>query len=130
MDRTIIDVPVISDALRRLGVPVSPLVRLEGRLYTCGMPPLDPLTGEIVEGDIATQTRAVMEALKVTLAAGGATFEQVAKVNVFLTDNADAPAMNAVYRDYFRNGFPARTCVAVQAWPRFDIEIECIAAVP
>lgn len=129
MDRTIIEVPVISEALRRLGVPVSPLVRLEGRLYTCGMPPLDPRTGEVVDGDIATQTRAVMEALGVTLAAGGAGFDQVAKVNVFLSDNAHAPAMNAVYREYFQGGYPARTCVAVQAWPRFDIEIECIAAV-
>lgn len=128
MDRTIIDVPVISEALRRMGVPVSPLVRMGACLYTCGMPPLDIRTGEVVTGDITAQTRAVMEALRVTLASGGAGFDQVGKVNVFLTDNALAPAMNAVYRTYFGERFPVRTCVAVQPWPRFDIEIECVAA--
>lgn len=71
MDRTIIDVPVISAGLRRLGAPVSALVRSGGMLYTCGMPPIDLNSGEIVRGDITTQTRAALEALAFALDFGG-----------------------------------------------------------
>ncbi|UXT85200.1 RidA family protein [Agrobacterium tumefaciens] len=129
MKRQIIEIPVISETLRRLDAPVSPLVRTGNMLYTCGMPPIDLRTGEIVRGDIAQQTRAVLDALAFTLEFGGSSLAQVVKTTVYIADISMSGAMNAVYRTYFPDGFPARSCVAINTWPAFDIEIECIAPV-
>lgn len=129
MNREIIEVPVISETLRRIGAPVAALVRAGDMLYTCGMPPIDLKTGEIVRGPIEAQTRAVLDALAHTLNFGGSSLSQVVKATVYIGDNALAPGMNAVYRDYFPEGFPARTCVAINTWPAFDIEIECLAPI-
>lgn len=129
MDRVIIEVPVISETLRRIGAPVSALVRTGGMLYSCGMPPIDPRTGEIVRGDIRAQTRASLEALQCALSFGGSSLARVVKATVYLADNALTAEMNTVYRNCFPEGFPARTCIEVKAWPGFDIEIECIAPI-
>ena len=124
----VIEVPVISDALRQLGAPVSALARIGGLLLTCGMPPLDIETGSVVEGDIETQTHAVLDALEHTLRHVGSSLDDVVKANVFLTDAASTPAFNAAYRRHFRTHFPVRTTVAVSPWKAaFNIEIECIA---
>jgi 2-iminobutanoate/2-iminopropanoate deaminase len=93
------------------------------------MPPLDLTTGEIVKGDIVMQTRACMEALSFTLRHAGSSFDNVFKSLVFISDNDFASGMNAVYREYFPGGFPARSCVTIKPWTHFDIEIECIATV-
>ena len=124
-----IEIPVISEAIRKLGAPTSALTRVDGLLYTCGMPPLDLTTGEIVKGDLTVQTRACMEALSFTLRHAGSSLDNVFKSLVFITDNDFAADMNAVYREYFPAGFPARSCVAIRPWAHFDIEIECIATV-
>ncbi len=110
-----------------MGAPTTVLTRVDGLLYTCGMPPIDIGTGEIVRGDIATQTRACMEALSFTLRHAGSSLDNVFKSLVFITDNDFAADMNAVYREYFPHGFPARSCVTIRPWTHFDIEIECIA---
>jgi 2-iminobutanoate/2-iminopropanoate deaminase len=127
MKHQIIEVPVVSEAIRRLGAPTSALTRIGDTLYTCGMPPIDLKTGEIVKGDITAQTRACLEALSFTLNHAGSSLDHVFKSLVFLTDNALAADMNKVYREFFTTGFPARSCVAVKPWALFDIEIECIA---
>lgn len=129
MKHDIIEIPVVSEAIRRLGAPTSALTRVGNTLYTCGMPPIDPTTGEIVRGDIATQARACLEALSFTLQQAGSSLDHVYKSLVFLTDNGFASDMNEVYREFFPHGFPARSCVAVKPWALFDIEIECIATV-
>lgn len=129
MDRTVIEVPVISETLRRIGAPVSVLVRAGDMLYSCGMPPIDHRTGEIIRGDIATQARTSLDALAFALDFAGSSLARTVKATVYLADNAMTGEMNAVYREYFPNGFPARTCVAINTWPGFDIEIECIAPV-
>ena len=129
MKHDIIEIPVVSEAIRRLGAPTSALTRIGDTLYTCGMPPIDLSTGEIVRGDITTQTRACLDALSFTLAHAGSSLDHVFKSLVFVTDNALAAEMNDVYRTFFRHGFPARSCVAVKPWALFDIEIECIATV-
>lgn len=129
MKHEIIEVPVISEAIRKLGAPTSVLARVGGLLYTCGMPPIDLKTGEIVKGDITTQTRACMEALSFTLRHAGSSLDNVFKTLVFITDNDFAADMNAVYRDYFNGAFPTRSCVTIKPWTHFDIEIECIATV-
>lgn len=127
MKHEIIEIPVISEAIRRLGAPTSALARVDGLLYTCGMPPIDLKSGEIVKGDIIAQTRACMEALGFTLRYANSSFDRVFKSLVFITDNDFAGPMNTVYREYFPNGFPARSCVTIRPWTHFDIEIECIA---
>lgn len=130
MRREIIEVPVISEAIRRLGAPTSALARAGDLLFTCGMPPIDITTGEIVSGDIETQTRAAMEALAVTLRHGGGSLDDVVKATIFVTDPALMAGVNAVYRTYFTDSFPARTSAAIRPWPLpFDIEIECVAAI-
>jgi 2-iminobutanoate/2-iminopropanoate deaminase len=129
LQHQIIQIPVISDAIRRLGAPTSALTRVDNTLYTCGMPPIDLKTGEIVKGDIATQTRACLEALSFTLDFAGSSMPKVFKTLVFITDNALAADMNQVYREFFPDRFPARSCVAIKPWALFDIEIECIATV-
>ena len=127
MRHEIIEIPVISEAIRRLGAPTSALTRVDGLLYTCGMPPIDLETGEIVKGDISTQTRACMEALAFTLRHAGSSLDNVFKSLVFITDNDFSAGMNSVYRESFPGGFPARSCVTIKPWTHFDIEIECIA---
>ncbi|PTM93433.1 RidA family protein [Mycoplana dimorpha] len=129
MKHEAIEIPIISEAIRKLGAPTSALTRVGGLLYTCGMPPIDLETGEIVKGSIAVQTRASLEALSLTLQHAGSSLDNVFKSLVFITDNKLAGEMNAVYREYFPNNFPARSCVAVRPWSLFDIEIECIATV-
>ena len=131
MQREIIEVPVISEAIRRLGAPTSALVRAGDLLFTCGMPPIDTVTGDIFSGDIWLQTEAAIDALDVVLRFGGSSLEQVVKAIVFVTDPALMGGVNAVYRRRFASGFPARTSAAIKPWPlAFDIEIECVAAIP
>jgi reactive intermediate/imine deaminase len=127
-EREIIEVPVISAAIRRLGAPTSALVRAGDYLLTCGMPPIDPATGEIVTGDIRLQTRAALDALRIALEYAGSSLEKVVKATVYVTDPALMAGVNEVYREFFHAGFPARTSAAIKPWPLpFDIEIECMA---
>ncbi|WP_029003285.1 RidA family protein [Azorhizobium doebereinerae] len=124
----IIEVPVVSEAIRRLGAPTSALVRAGDLLLTCGMPPIDLKTGGIVSGDIAAQTRAALEAVKFALEHAGSSLANVARATLYVTDPDLMADVNAVYRGYFPNGFPARTSAIVRPWPLpFQIEIECIA---
>ncbi|CDN95639.1 RidA family protein [Agrobacterium tumefaciens] len=128
--REIVEVPVVSEAIRRLGAPTSALVRSGNFITTCGMPPVDIETGDIVKGDIAAQTRASLEALRVTLAAAGATFEDVIKTTIYVTDGTMMATVNGIYREYFAGGFPARTSATIKPWSLpFDIEIECLAVI-
>jgi 2-iminobutanoate/2-iminopropanoate deaminase len=128
MRRTIIEVPIISQAIRGLGAPTSALVRGGGLLFTCGMPPIDFETGAIVSGNIETQTRAVMAALRFALEHAGSSLDDVLKATVYVTDPALMPGVNRVYREAFGDAPPARTSAAIKPWSLpFDVEIECVA---
>jgi 2-iminobutanoate/2-iminopropanoate deaminase len=129
--REIIEVPVISEAIRKLGAPTSALVRAGDLLFTCGMPPIDIATGDIVAGPIEVQTRASLEALQALLAYAGSSLADVVKATVYVTDPALMGGVNAVYGEMFSEGFPARTSAAIKPWSLpFDIEIECVAFRP
>jgi 2-iminobutanoate/2-iminopropanoate deaminase len=126
--KEIIEVPFLSDALRRLNTPTSLLIRSGSMLYTCGLPPLDPLTGIIVRGTIAEQTHAVLQVMKVVLESAGSCLDNVVKTTIFVTDPAMMDEVNAVYREYFPENPPVRSFVAVKPWPfPFDIEIDVVA---
>lgn len=108
--------------------PYSAAVRFDNLLFCSGQIPLDPATGQLVEGDIRVQTARVLENIRAILAQEGLTFANVVKTTVYLTDLADFPAMNEVYAKYFQGDYPARTTVQVEDLPRgARIEIEVIA---
>jgi len=108
--------------------PYSQAVKVGGWLYISGQIPLDPSTGEVVEGGVESQTRRVLENIKAILEAAGYTINDVVKVTVYLVDLNDFQAFNKVYSEYFSNHYPARTTVQVSALPRnARIEIDVIA---
>lgn len=128
MDREVVHVPGISDALKKVGVPLSPVIKANGFVFVSGLPPMDPETGQMIKGDIETQTRASLEAVKMALEAAGSSLEKVVKVTVYAVNAATFPTVNAIYATYFPKDPPARTFVTVGSWPlEFDIEIECVA---
>ncbi len=109
--------------------PYSQAVVLNGVAYLSGQIPLDPATGQLVEGDIAAQTERVLQNLKAVLEASGASLESVLKTTVFLKDMADFPKMNEVYARYFATNPPARSTVQAAKLPRdVSVEIDAIAA--
>ncbi len=108
--------------------PYSHAVWAGKRLYLSGQTPLDPGTGELVQGDVGAQTEQCFRNLFAVLQAAGLSQKDVVKVNVYLTDMADFAAMNTVYATMFKQPYPARTTVAVAGLPRgARIEIEMIA---
>jgi 2-iminobutanoate/2-iminopropanoate deaminase len=110
--------------------PYSQAVVSKGFAFLSGQIPLDPETGQVVEGDVAAQTRRVLENIKAVLEASGSSLEQVVKTTVFLKDMSDFSKMNEVYGRYFPDNPPARATVEVARLPRdVRVEIDCIAAV-
>ena len=108
--------------------PYSQGVRAGNMLFVSGQGHLDPATGALIEGDIATQTRRVMDNIGAILTAGGATFDHVARTTVYLADMADFAAMNAVYGEYFSSPAPARTTIQAARLPKdMRVEIDVIA---
>lgn len=112
--------------------PYSQAIRVsaEKMLFTAGQVPLDPATGQMVTGDIKAQTRRVLENVKAVLHAAGASFENVVKTTVFMTDLNEFAAMNEVYAEYFATNPPARSTVEVRALPKgAKVEIETMAII-
>ncbi|HEX7230618.1 MAG TPA: RidA family protein [Candidatus Binatia bacterium] len=108
--------------------PYEQAIKVGDFIYASGQIPLDPATGNLVEGNITVQTRRVMENLKAVLTAAGSSLERVVKTTVFLKDISDFAAMNEVYGEYLNNAKPARSTVAVADLPRGAlVEIELIA---
>ena len=108
--------------------PYSQAVQCGTELYCSGQIPLDPKTGELVDGDVAAQTERAIENLGAVLCAAGYEFADVVKTTIFLVDMKDFAAVNAVYEKYFDMSKPARSTVAVAALPRgARIEIDAIA---
>ena len=119
---------VQSDAAPAAIGPYSQAIIAGGFLYTAGQIPLDPKTGQVVEGDIVPQTRRVLENLQAVLAAAGASWKDVVKTTVFLQDLADFPRMNEVYSAVMGEARPARSTVQVAGLPRgVKVEIELVA---
>jgi 2-iminobutanoate/2-iminopropanoate deaminase len=91
---------------------------------------MEPASGEMVSGDIAEETRRVLENLKAVVEAAGGSLRDVVKVTVYLADIADIADMNTVYEEYFGEAKPARATIQAAALPRgARIEADCIAVV-
>ena len=111
--------------------PYAQAVRANGFLFTAGQIPLDPVTMEVVAGDVAAQTAQVLKNLTAVLEAAGAAWTHVVKTTVFLRDMADFAAMNGVYAMVLGDARPARSTVAVAGLPRdVRVEIEMVVALP
>lgn len=114
--------------------PIGPYVQalVAGKLvWASGQTPLDPSTGELVQGGIPDQTRQVLRNLAAVMAEAGTSLDHALKATVYLTDMADFAEMNEVYREFFPGVPPARTTVAVKALPGgARVEIDLVAAVP
>ena len=109
--------------------PYSQAILFNELLFSSGQIPVDPATGEVVQGDITAQAEQVMKNVGAVLAEAGTDFEAVIKTTCFLSDMGDFAAFNEVYVRYFTEK-PARSCVAVKALPKNVLcEVEVIAAV-
>jgi 2-iminobutanoate/2-iminopropanoate deaminase len=109
--------------------PYSQAIATGNLVFCAGQIPLDPATGNIIDGDVTAQTRRVIENIKAVLAAADATLNDVVKSTVFLLDMNDFAAMNAVYAEYFAAPFPARSTIQVARLPKdARVEIEVIAS--
>ena len=109
--------------------PYSQAIRAGSLLFVSGQVPIDPATGQIVDGDIAAQTHRVFQNISEILKAGGGSLDHVVRTTVFLADMNDFAAMNEVYAGYFTAPAPARATVQVSRLPRdARVEIDVIAA--
>jgi reactive intermediate/imine deaminase len=107
--------------------PYSQAVRVGDTVWVSGQIPLDPATKQLVEGDIATQTRRVFENLKAIATAAGGSLNDAVKVTIFLTDLANFTTVNDVMTQYLAEPYPARATVGVAQLPRgAQVEIECV----
>ncbi|MDQ3618162.1 MAG: RidA family protein [Pseudomonadota bacterium] len=98
--------------------PYSQAVSVGGTVYLSGQIPLDPSTGELVQGDISAQARRAFDNLKAVCEAGGGSLEHIARLGLYLTDLGDFAAVNAVMGEYFEAPFPARSTIEVAGLPK------------
>jgi 2-iminobutanoate/2-iminopropanoate deaminase len=112
--------------------PYSPAVRAGDYIFVSGQIPLDPITNQTKLGDIASETRQVLENIRLNLEGCGATLRDVVKTTVFLTNVQEFAAMNAAYAEVFGDSKPARSTIGVAALPLpgAKVEIEAIAYKP
>jgi 2-iminobutanoate/2-iminopropanoate deaminase len=108
--------------------PYSQAIRAGQFLFVSGQVPIDPATGELVQGTIAEQARRALHNIAEILKAGGASFQNVVRTTVYLADLADFPAMNEVYGTFFTPPQPARSTIQAARLPKdARIEIDVIA---
>jgi len=108
--------------------PYSQAVEFNGMVFTSGVIPINPETGELVTGTIEEQADQVFKNMKNLLEASGSNVDQVIKTTVFIKDMNDFGKVNEVYARYFTKDFPARSCVEVARLPKdVLIEVEAIA---
>lgn len=110
--------------------PYSQAVVWQGLVFVSGQIPLDPVTGSLVDGDIATQTRRVLRNLDAILREAGSSLGSVLKTTVYLKDMGEFPLMNQVYAEFFGESLPARATVEVSRLPKdVAVEIDAVATV-
>jgi reactive intermediate/imine deaminase len=117
-----------ADAPAAIGT-YSQAVEVGNTLWVSGQIPLDPATKELVPGGIDAQIHQVFKNLKAIVTAAGASFDDVVKATVFLTDLSHFALVNKIMSEYFREPYPARAAVGVASLPRgAQVEVECIVA--
>jgi 2-iminobutanoate/2-iminopropanoate deaminase len=123
------DVIATTEAPAAIG-PYNQAIRAGNLLFVSGQIPLDPATGQIVEGDVIAQTERVLDNLGAILKAAGTSYAKVVRTTVFLTDLGNFGKLNECYAKRFADKPPARVTVEVSKLPRDSmVEIDCIAIV-
>ena len=108
--------------------PYSQAIRAAGLIFISGQIPLDPLTGDIVNGGIKEQTKRVMKNIEAILEAAGSGIDKALKTTIYLKNLSDFESVNKIYGDYFSSTPPARATVEVSNLPKnASIEIDVIA---
>lgn len=108
--------------------PYSQAVKIGEMVFVSGQIPIDPLSGNLIEGDIKAQTRQVLKNVSAVLSAAGTSIDSVVKATVFITNMNDFALMNEVYAEFFTFMPPARACVEVSRLPKdVLVEVEAIA---
>lgn len=108
--------------------PYSQAIKVGNLVYTSGQIPINPATGNFVEGGIKEQTRQSLTNIKAILEETGLSMNNVVKTTVFLADMNDFADMNSVYAEFFSEPYPARSAVAVKTMPKGAlVEIEVVA---
>lgn len=117
-----------NDAPQAIG-PYSQAIKAGNFIFTSGQIPIDPISGNIVDGGIESQTERLMKNLGAVLAAAGSGFEYTVKTTCYLADMKDFAAFNVIYAKYFVTN-PARSCVAVKELPKGALaEVEVVAQI-
>lgn len=107
--------------------PYSQAVRAGQTVYFSGQIPLDPASGELVVGDIDTQTRRIFDNLTAVAAAAGGSLADIVRVGIYLTDLANFAEVNAVMAEYFESPYPARSTIQVSGLPKgAQVEIDAV----
>lgn len=107
--------------------PYSQAIEVNGMVYTSGIIPVVPETGEIPDGSVP-QAKQALTNLSNLLEAAGTSMDQVIKTTVFIKEMNDFAAINEVYQSFFKGDYPARSCVEVARLPKdVMLEIEAIA---
>jgi 2-iminobutanoate/2-iminopropanoate deaminase len=123
MPRTIISTP---NAPKAVGT-YSQAVKCGKTVYVSGQIPLDPASGELVQGPIDAHIRRVFDNLKAIVGAAGGDFSHVSKLNVFLTDLGNFATLNKIMAEYFVEPYPARAAIGVAALPKgAQVEMDCV----
>ncbi len=119
--------PIQTDAAPAAIGPYSQALKVGATIYLSGQIPLDPRTGELVQGDFDAQVRQVLTNLKAVAQAAGGGLDRIVKLTVYLTDLAEFPRVNAAMTNYFTAPYPARAAVGVSALPKgAEVEMEGI----
>lgn len=101
----------------------SQAVKVNKTVYLSGQIPLVPETMEMIEGDFATNVRRVFDNLSAVCEAAGGTLQDIAKLNIFLTDLANFATVNTIMAEYFEQPYPARAAIGIASLPK-DAEVE------
>lgn len=107
--------------------PYSQAVKVGQTVYLSGQIPLDPATGELIEGDFEAATRQVFNHLRSVAQAAGGDLKDIVKLNIFLTDLGHFQTLNAVMMDYFETPYPARAAIEVAGLPKgAEVEMDAV----
>lgn len=110
--------------------PYSQAVRAGNTVYFSGQIPLDPANGQLVQGDIAVQTRRVFDNLAAVAEAAGGSLADVVRVGIYVTDLANFATVNAVMAEYCKEPYPARSTIQVSALPKgAEVEVDAVMVI-
>jgi 2-iminobutanoate/2-iminopropanoate deaminase len=123
--------PVHAEGAPAAAGPYSHAVKSAGLLFCSGQVPIDPETGQLVEGSVGDQTRRCLQNLQVVAAAAGASLDDAVRMAIYVTDISTFAEVNEAYGEFFGEGPPARTTIGVAALPLgAQVEIDAILALP